>query len=183
MEIEVKEVPKGRLDSICDVEKAEIKRIKDLFSTIKLEEQLGPSTKQIETKLLPILKENGWELNFKFDSSTASIFPTANYTLDAIKNISDDKCSHKHRFLLELCFDNRQAIGTNLLKFQAATRKFETEASNKAISILVCGERSALVSLNWDGGVASHSEYENALRTVYKDLFNFNLAYLVVRGN
>ena len=66
------------------------------------------------------------------------------------------------------------------MKFEAAKRLFEKNENFLTTSIIVCGSQQALINLKWDGGVASHGEYENALLTVYKDIFSITPQYLVV---
>jgi hypothetical protein len=81
---------------------------------------------------------------------------------------------------MELAFDNRQAIGTNLLKLEVAA----TAAQNSAqigFGILVCPGDNILKVRGWDGAVGTSSEYESAIRDGYQDILSSNRALLVVR--
>jgi hypothetical protein len=182
----MKVVIKGLIDpgvvTDCSHVTGEIQALKGLIETIDLNVALGKTTQQIQKQLNPQLEILGWILNFTYDSNTISGSPSANYHLNAIKDLPDDKCGHRHRLLLELCFDNRQAIGTNLLKFETAKRIFEKNPDCQTNSIILCGSQEALTNLKWDGGVASFSEYENALLTVYKDIFTFSPCYLIIQS-
>jgi hypothetical protein len=177
---------KGNLDSntdlLCAWVGGEIQSLRGLIETIHIDPTLGKTTQQIQKQLNPKLELNGWILNFTYDANTISTSPSANYHLNAIKDVRGESCKHMHRLLLELCFDNRQAIGTNLLKFETAKRLFEKNTSCLTTSIIICGSQDALLNLKWDGGVASYSEYENALMTVYKDIFTFSPCYLVIKS-
>jgi hypothetical protein len=66
------------------------------------------------------------------------------------------------------------------LKFETAKRIFEKTDNCISTSIIVCGSQAALSDLKWDGGVANFSEYENALLTVYSDIFTISPKYLVI---
>ena len=48
---------------------------------------------------------------------------TVNYKLDAIKDLETNSDTVL-RLLFESCFDNRQAIGTNFLKFEIAQKNY-----------------------------------------------------------
>ncbi|CAB5121049.1 MAG: hypothetical protein F2954_05520 [Actinobacteria bacterium] len=167
--------------SACAIVIEEIAKLKDLLEPIEIDTAIGKSTQQIQKLLYPELVKSGWILNFIYDSNTASLYPTSNYSLDAIKDVQSNSCIHNHRLLLELCFDNRQAIGTNLLKFETAKRIYERTDNSLATSIIVCGSQEGLADLKWDGGVASFSEYENALLTVYRDIFTIEPQYLIIK--
>jgi hypothetical protein len=167
--------------TLCEGTIAEINILKRILEGIEIDTELGKSTQQIQKQLNPLLAKNGWILDFTFDSNTISTAPSANYVLNAIKDLSIGSCGHRHRLLLELCFDNRQAIGTNLLKFEAAKRLFEKNENCLTTSIIICGSHDALAHMKWDGGVASHGEYENALLTVYRDILSITPQYLVIK--
>jgi hypothetical protein len=166
----------------CQGVEQELNLLKDTLQSIHLDANLGKTTQQIQKYLNPLLADSGWILDFTFDANTISTSPSANYVLNAIKDLPATLCDHRHRLLLELCFDNRQAIGTNLLKFEAAKRLFEKNKDCLATSIIICGSQEALTNLNWDGGVASYGEYENALLTVYKDILSIVPQYLVIKS-
>lgn len=165
----------------CEGTIEEINVLKTILQGIEIDTDLGKSTQQIQKQLNPLLATNGWILDFIFDSNTVSTAPSANYVLNAIKDLPMASCNHRHRLLLEICFDNRQAIGTNLLKFEAAKRLFEKNENCLTTSIIICGSHEALAHLKWDGGVASHGEYENALLTVYRDILSITPQYLVIK--
>jgi hypothetical protein len=103
-----------------------------------------------------------------FDSRVPSSINSANYRIDAVLDSEVTlECNHRHRIYLEICFDNRQAIGTNLLKFHAASEIFNIEPNRKSLAILVCADNRTLKKHNWDSSAASSEEYEFAIRTPY----------------
>ena len=80
-------------------------------------------------------------------------------------------CGHKHRFFSEFCFDNRQAIGTNLLKFQVAAANSRFHGYSP-LGFLICADGFSIKNYGWDGGVASYQEYDHAIRIPYKNILN-----------
>lgn len=58
----------------------------------------------------------------------------------------------------ELCFNNREAIGTNFLKLDAARRNCELP-DKQAQCVLICPSESLLRAGNWDPAYADADEY------------------------
>jgi hypothetical protein len=127
------------------------------------------TTGVLRAQMDEFLERSGWKESFRIDNLISLEFPTANYTLDLSLDDSNPECSHKHRFFIEFCFDNRQAIGTNLLKFEVASRNAELQ-ERIPLPILICATSQAIKQFGWDGGVASYQEYDHALRIPYKNV-------------
>lgn len=92
--------------------------------------------------------------------------PQANYTVDFLRTYRDAACGHMHQVTVELCFDNRQAIGTNLLKAQMANKLLPTLNGNSSIAVLVVAD-SVIKSRAYDSSVGDEGEYESALLGAY----------------
>lgn len=92
--------------------------------------------------------------------------PQANYTVDYLRTYRDAPCGHIHQVTIELCFDNRQAIGTNLLKAQMANKLLPTLNGNSSISVLVVAD-SEIKARAYDSSVGDEEEYESALLSAY----------------
>jgi hypothetical protein len=126
-------------------------------------------SKQVKTHMLHQLLSEDWRPQFKVNREVSENYPLANYTLDAIKDFSSSECTHVHRFLVEFCFDNRQAIGTNLLKFEIASTS-GSSSNVEPMPVLICADSAALRHFGWDGSIASADEYEHAIRVAYKSV-------------
>jgi hypothetical protein len=133
---------------------------------------IDSASKQLKDYMFNQLISDGWRPQFKISKNVSEVYPLANYLMDAIRDFSSDECQHVHRFFVEFCFDNRQAIGSNLLKFEVASR-IAFESGIKPVPILVCAETDALKHFGWDGSIAGASEYEYALRSIYRSLIDF----------
>lgn len=66
-------------------------------------------------------------------------------------------------------FDNRQAIGTNLLKFEVGHQAFI--GNNKdVVSVGICISEEAKIQYGWDSSVATFDEYSGALTMQYSNV-------------
>lgn len=90
----------------------------------------------------------------------------ANYRVDFLKTIREHECGHKHQIAIELCFDNRQVIGTNLLKAHLANNLSE---KGQGIAILLVAEEK-LRDQAYDSSIGTESEYETALLSAYSSI-------------
>ena len=167
MEVEVRTNKDKSVDSFCLVEQHRIMGLKgNLEKIIVAKNSKDSPSKQIKDATEEIFRNGGdWRQPFQFDM---------------IDEISAD-CEHSHRILVEQCFDNRQAIGTNLLKFQLASSLFENHLKHTALSIIICADRHSLKLFGWDGSIASSEEYEAALRGPYANIITANVVLMVIR--
>jgi hypothetical protein len=130
------------------------------------------ASKQLKSHMFNQLISDGWRPQFKISKEVSEVYPLANYVLDVMHDFSSEKCSHIHRFFVEFCFDNRQAIGSNILKFEVASR-VAIESNYFPVPILVCADGATLKQFGWDGSIAGANEYEYALRVVYRDVMQY----------
>jgi hypothetical protein len=165
-------IPRREKENLCHVviENLDIVR-RSLESIILSNSHTDSASKQVKDQMLNVLIENGWSHNIKINKHISEVYPMANYVLDAMKDIKGNDCSHLHRFFVEFCFDNRQAIGSNILKFEVASRN-AIQFNLDPIPILICAEQDTLKHFGWDGSIANANEYEHALRIAYKDIIN-----------
>ena len=140
-----------------------------------------PISKQIKSALDIFFKRHNAILDFQFCGALAHDFPKANYQVNYAVDIFDAGCGHEHRILAEMCFDNRQAIGTNLLKFQVSQFFCDEIINRDLLSIIICADRRSLIKYGWDGGVASSEEYEFAARNPYQNVIAKPPVLLVIR--
>lgn len=158
--------------TFCNIENAMMKSVQS-----SLEEILLPkNSKEATTSLVRAQVENGlnslgWRTGLMIDNQISLEYPTANYTLDSYLDSSIEDCGHKHRFFSEFCFDNRQALGTNLLKFQVAAEAAKSHAY-RPLGFMICADSSSIKTYGWDGAVASYQEYDHAIRIPYRSVLD-----------
>ena len=102
------------------------------------------------------------------------------FEVDFLKIFRETPCGQAHPAVMELAFDNRQAIGTNLLKLEVAAAGAQN-TSQIGFGILVCPGDNILKVRGWDGAVGASSEYESAIRDGYSGILKSSKALLVVR--
>jgi hypothetical protein len=139
----------------------------------------GPSA-QVKDIVDANLSEIGWESRILLDRRLPSEISLANYTIDYRLTFTADHCAAKHQIAIELCFDNRQAIGTNLLKAELANRTFASGTKRASIAILVVLSAGIRAIGQWDSGVGTQDEYSLALRRAYEENFATTLLLLVL---
>lgn len=143
--------------------------------------QRSNSVRKILAKYLT--KESGWQPNFLVFTNVSTSVPRKNYVVDFVFDFDLTECPNKHRVVLEVCFDNRQAIGTNLLKLDKAVVDFESRQGREAEAILICADRRTLDIGEWDSGVADEEEYQIALSQAYKSYLSAPMSLMVLRAN
>jgi hypothetical protein len=161
----------GRLkENLCAQQLIVIEQLTEALRFVELPSNSKEQTTSVlRTQLDESLDGSGWKEGFRIDNLISLEFPTANYTLDLSLDGLHASCNHSHRYFIEFCFDNRQAIGTNLLKFEVASRNSVLQ-DRVPLPILICATSQAIKQFGWDSGVASYQEYDHALRIPYKNV-------------
>jgi len=163
----------GDKEDLCSIVVDTINALQKSLEAVVIESSVDSSaSKQLKNYMFNQLITDGWRPQFKISKKVSEVYPLANYIVDVMHDFSSDKCNHTHRFFVEFCFDNRQAIGSNILKFEAASRA-AVESNYLPVPVLVCADAEALKFFGWDGSIAGASEYEYALRVVYRDIMHY----------
>jgi hypothetical protein len=166
---------------LCGVEHRIVASFRDHLQSFEIDVMTKVSG-QLRRHVKDFFTTNAWITNYKFANDVPEDLSDVNYRFDGILDILENECAHRHRFFIEICFDNRQSIGTNLLKFELATKNFETNSERKSLGIMLCADRSALRKFGWDESAASSEEYEVALRGPYGGIMIHQPTLLVIRG-
>ena len=174
--------PANNLDigELCTIEHEELKVLKDALSSLDSNMSAHSPAKTINSWFQSYCDNSTLIENFRIDSHIPTGLPYANYRMDAVSDHFTETCGHNHRLQIQKCFDNRQAIGTNLLKFQLGHMKFGATPSNRSLSVLICAGEKLIKSLGWDSSVGSFEEYDIASRYAYSHLINCRIVFLVL---
>jgi hypothetical protein len=96
----------------------------------------------------------------------------------------DGNCDSLHILNLVLCLNNREAIGTNFLKLEAAalaelrkTQLYDISDSN-LLGILITFDRDVLTQGKWDNSYADAGEYSAGFKKYYKPFLRSNILSL-----
>lgn len=162
--------PRRDSSDFCKVELELIGRVKDAVrSSINTFSETENPSRVLKASLSAELFESGWKKNFEIDSKISREYPSAIFTIDYFFDSKSADCAHKHRFFLEISFDNRQNLGTNLLKFEVASRNSQ-KFGFRTLPILICADEAVLKRYHWDGAIADIWEYDHAIRIPYADI-------------
>lgn len=153
--------------SLCNSALQRIEDLRSALSMLEIHQDSGSGgiSKRLISALQGYLLTGGWQSSWPIDKTVshdgyASFF--IDYQLD--EELAD--CRHFHRYFLQFMFDNRQAIGTNLLKFEIASRNSVING-RIPICIAVCAEEGKIRKMGWDGAAASSQEYLSAISGPY----------------
>jgi len=181
LKTEVRPALKKLQEEHCPIELTTISIVDASLKKISFDaEPLSSAPKKISAWIKNFALEFEWIESFRINPEIPRDFPIANYTMDGVLDQYDAECGHHHRFLIQTCFDNRQAIGTNLLKFEMAKKQFCRTERHKVLPIIVCADSDVLKIYKWDNSVASSSEYELALRSAYKDILDVTPVLIIL---
>ena len=127
-------------------------------------------------------QDGGWVKKLLGVDSLPSNLHNQNYIIDFACDLKLEQCAQRHRLLVEIGFDNRQAVGTNIFKLETAASNFREKTGGDALGILICGERKALNAGGWDSGVADEEEYQIAIGTAYRSHLTTPISLVVLRA-
>lgn len=182
MKIEVRPTLDALEKSLCKIEVTTIRTVHESLKKVSFEISPDATAPKIVSGWIKnFAHEYGWIESFRINPEIPKDLPITNYLMDGILDHYEAECGHHHRFLIQTCFDNRQAIGTNLLKFEMAQLKFCKTPKHKVLPIILCAEPDVLKMLKWDGSVASSSEYELALLSGYKGILAVSPILIILR--
>lgn len=176
----VESFPGRSTEDLCPSQSLLIEKLTSALHKVELpRNSKAGTTGVLRAQLHDFVEESGWSEGHKIDNQISLEFPTANYTLDLVQDEVSSTCGHQHRYFIEFCFDNRQAIGTNLLKFEVASQNTEM-LNRRPLPILVCATAQAIKEFGWDSGVASYQEYDHAIRGPYKEILKHPPAVIAI---
>lgn len=138
-------------------------------------------TKLIKDHLTLHLSGLGWQKNQQVNQSVPLIFAGTNFKTDFTKLFRATLCGKDHQVSIELAADNRQVIGTNLLKLEVSSREYEAATGNVGFGFVICPGHGVGERVGWDKAVADSSEYENAIRVGYGNIFQTGIELVVIR--
>lgn len=158
-----------------------ISELISIFENMSLPELLGNRTRGIQKSL-----EDG-RLNktriswgkFATVGPSTGVSQKSIFKLDGVGSCS---CG-KHNISIVLCLNNREAIGTNLLKAELANHFFTTKSAiQENTGVMICLSRETLNLGGWDKAYADASEYAESFRGAYFQMITKPLVVLEVHS-
>jgi hypothetical protein len=158
-----------------------ISELVTIFENMTLPELLGNRTRGIQKSLEDGRLNNtriSWG-KFAIVNHATGVSQKSIFKLDGIASCG---CG-KHNISIVLCLNNREAIGTNLIKAELANHFFySNSAIEETAGILLCLSRETLNLGGWDKAYADASEYSEAFRGAYFQLINKPLVVLEIHS-
>ena len=152
-----------------------------IFENMSLPELIGNRTRGIQ-KALEDGRLNKSKISwgkFSIVSPSTGVSQKSIFKLDGVGVCN---CG-KHKISIVLCLNNREALGTNLLKTKLADRFFTSNSEvEETTGILLCLSRETLNLGGWDKSYADSSEYVEAFRGAYFEMIRNPLVVLEIHS-
>jgi hypothetical protein len=177
--LELKVASGSKLDDACQEPTFALSRLTD--SLIDIDLSTGGGSAQARQILLNSAVRLGWETDFLVSNSASRDFPDANFKINYLWVSRDCQCRRRHKIFLHRCFDNRQAIGTNVLRFLIADQSNTKSTEDDYIFVALVADEKAKKS-SWDGAIGSYEEYFFAVHGGYSQLGLPPIDFLVIRS-
>lgn len=164
--------PLGSIDEMPTCEFKFLRALSRAFENLRPIELVEGRTrsvkKQVSTFVSQISGESNLVLSTSVDLSDDSYpdSPHANLRLDYLLKCASDQCG-RHVFGLEICLDNRIALGTNVFKAKALE---SIHPGSDAVFVVL--ERTLLDSGGWDSSYADTEIYERDIAHFYSKLIS-----------
>ena len=156
--------------SLCREILLELIRIEDaLLSYLKSSQGETVSTAMLRAEVVRTLDDFGWHTNAFVTSKLPVGTPQAGLRVNGLRDISDCGCKMRHRVIMNCLLDNRQAIGTNLLKFELASKSYSSDHRD-CTSVGLCISEDTKSRRQWDTSVGTYSDYVAMLNTPYSGI-------------
>jgi hypothetical protein len=142
---------------------------------------VDPSTKATEYIRQSLVKPlKPWSTKVLATSVLPPNRASSNYRIDYQVRSTEAGTDSKKLISLELVFDNRQAVGTNLLKLESSARQFVSDTKGICMSLIVAPSQNLKDLGFWDNSVATGPEYSWAIRKAYSFLISHPLVLITV---
>jgi hypothetical protein len=164
----------------CKAPRLALNQLVEQLGNIELGRGIGGSV-QAKILLSQPSADFGWETDFLVTQQASRDYPDANFKMNYLWVSHGCPCGERHKVFVHRCFDNRQAIGTNLLRFVLAHQAgLRGTPDSSAYVAIVADEKAKRAA--WDGSVGSYEEYFFSLNGGYKVLPMPPLDFLIIRG-
>lgn len=179
MRLELNIHPNSTLNDGCKVPSRALGELLEPLS--KLDLPAGGGSNQIKAILQEPAVYGDWELDFLVSPQATRDYPDAHLKINYLWVSSDCQCNRRHKIFVHRCFDNRQAIGTNLMRFMVADKSPTKSSNDDYAFVALVADRGAKQSA-WDGAIGAYEEYFFAVNGGYQVLEIPPLDFAIIRG-
>lgn len=176
--------PGGPGRNLCEIERDETSGLLALLRSLpRPRERFAP---EINPLIKQSLVHHGWRSKFRFGDFPQLGKTQAPVTLTAARDYRDAECGHHHRFLLEICTDNRQAILLNLAKLEFGARRFEDSDDSSRVTLpimlVVSEENKAKLKQTapTDSSIGTFEEYVAQANGPWRGLITHHMQSIII---
>jgi len=165
--------------ALCDVEHEILAEIKTMIELFPAWDSGG--SKSFASHFRESFRErldSSWMKAFLLRPMNRRRSSVTNFVVDAARDFFDQKCQHHHQIRIEISFDNRQIIGTNVLKMLVGAGRIVT---SRRLGILIAPSKDAKNVFGLDPAVGSSDEYLLAIESGYPELISLPIFLGVIR--
>lgn len=167
----------------CEELQRTVTNLSECLNSIKISrDEPGAASNKVKVPLADWANKAGWKDNRIVDSSIPSGISNSIYKVNLLRDIPKSECSHHHRIFVHCFFDNRQAIGTNLLRLNYAIDKFQNEEHKKGHAIALVLDEPTKGFFGWDNAVGTAEEYEFAYKHLFSNNGDKKIDFWIIRG-
>lgn len=167
---------------MCEVISQEIDFIRATLSRVDFDSSNTGPSQAVKAALGALDSREGWEKKFLIARDAHSALSTANYSVNYLFVQNQCTCKKKHKVFFHVCFDNRQAIGTNLLRMKIGLDSARSDQDDYYSVALVMDVRSKK-RFGWDNAAGTFQEYAHALEIQYSNIFELPITFLIYRAS
>lgn len=176
------ETNEGESRSLCDVERNILRELVEVSGAIPQWD--STAQKSFASHFRQAFRESlrdPWIRDFLLFPMNRQRASVTNFVVDALRAFVGETCGHNHQIRIEISFDNRQVIGTNVLKMIVRNENFEESPDKRWLGIILAPSRDAKTAFGLDSAVGSSDEYLVAVESGYRELINQPIYLGVVR--
>ena len=184
MKLECRQYGRSASGTTCSEVERELNTLRKMLSAVLIGEDSETSPSEtIKRPFKAWANLNGWKFNQLIDGTWESALSVANYKILGIKDLPNSECGHRHRIYFHTFFDNRQVIGTNLLRLQVALEYFEASENSLGHAVALIPDSNARSKFGWDNSVGTNEEYVAAILGPYKSHLTKTLDFWAIRAS
>lgn len=178
MKVKIRAVRNLNIQDLCKFESNTLSDLTSKLGQLKFPAKPSKSADIFSEWFSEISQELNMIQEFRISNDIPLERAYANYRMDAVLDEYSSECGHNHRINVQLFLDNRQAIGTNLLKFEISSNRFEKTEDDKSFAIAISIDKECKKALKIDNSVATYAEYEKACNNAYDGILKCRLAFI-----
>lgn len=156
----------------CAVEESFLAEIALALTNTVLPDEKHKSSEVVYKAIDSLSEKYKFDKNFKISPLIPNDLASQNFKIDFACRLKCETHQSSHYIFIELAFDNRQVLGTNILKLEVAQKILEKSSRPFTLGVLITVDKTSCRKLGWDGSIGTFEEYEIAYRNAYSTVLS-----------